>query len=281
MIYSRNCEIKEGLDFPEGMSRIALGLEYAGATHQGFQRQASTENTIQQYLELALSNIAQEPITLVCAGRTDAGVHATGQVVHFDTLADRPEKAWVLGANTKLPDTIRIHWAKKVGETFHARFSAGSRCYRYILRSAATRSATLGKGVTHVAYTLDDKAMQRASSYLLGEHDFSAFRAAQCQAANPVRNVEHIHWFRQGELLVLEICANAFLHHMVRNIVGTLLEVGRGARSAEWVQEVLDGRDRRAAGPTASPWGLYLVDVAYADKFALPKTPKGPVFLAQ
>jgi tRNA pseudouridine38-40 synthase len=263
------------------MKRVALGLEYNGSELKGFQRQRSASNTVQAYLEEAISAIAQETLTLVCAGRTDAGVHATGQVVHFDTLADRPEKAWVLGVNTKLPDCIRVHWARSVQAQFHARFSAGSRCYRYILRSGATRSATLGKMITHIPYELDMKAMEAASQQLLGENDYSAFRSSQCQARNPHRNIEYIRWYRHGELVVMEIRANAFLHHMVRNIVGTLLEVGRGARDVDWVSEVLESKDRREAGATALPWGLYLVDVEYPEKFGLPAQAKGPIFLPE
>jgi len=278
--YSRNCEIKEGMAFPEGMHRVALGVEYQGADFNGFQRQASTPNTVQAHIEFALSAIAQEDISLVCAGRTDAGVHATGQVVHFDTLAERPSKAWVLGANTKLPDTVRIHWSKDVSEHFHARFCAGARTYRYIMRCGSTRSATLGKLVTHLPYDLEVAAMKSAATALIGEHDFSAFRAAQCQAHNPNRHIHSITWFQQGELLVMEIQANAFLHHMVRNIVGSLLEVGRGAQDPSWIGSVLGSRDRRLAGATAAPWGLYLVSVDYSDTFELPATAKGPVFLS-
>ncbi len=280
-MYSRNCEIKEGVIFPESMQRIGLGVEYDGSELNGFQRQTLTNNTVQTYLERALSDIAQEPITLVCAGRTDAGVHATGQIVHFDTLAIRPEKAWVRGVNTKLPDSIRVHWSKEVGAHFHARFSAGSRTYRYIIASATTRSATLGKFVTQTPYSLDEKAMMDASQYLVGQHDFNAFRSSRCQAFNPVRTVEYIRWFHQGELLVMEIRANAFLHHMVRNIVGTLLKVGKGTFEPKWVKQVLEEKDRRKAGATAPPLGLYLVDVEYPSKFELPVTRKGPVFLAE
>ncbi|WP_096084531.1 tRNA pseudouridine(38-40) synthase TruA [Agaribacterium haliotis] len=280
MSYSRNCEIKTGVSMPEGMRRIAIGLEYAGADFNGFQRQKSTANTVQEALESALTAIACEPITSVCAGRTDAGVHATGQVLHFDTLAERPDKAWQLGVNTKLPDSIRVQWARQVEPEFHARFSAGSRTYRYVGRCSRARSAVLGRQVSHFSYELNLEAMQRASSYLLGEHDFSAFRAAQCQAHSPVRKLEFIRWYRQGQLWVMEVQANAFLHHMVRNIVGSLVEVGRGAQDPEWIKTVLESRDRCLAGATAPPWGLYLVDVAYPQSFGLPQFPVGPSFLA-
>jgi len=279
-MYTRNCEIKEGVDFPEGMHRIALGVEYQGAAIQGFQKQTSTPNTVQAYLEKALSEIAQEKITLVCAGRTDAGVHATGQVVHFDTLSERPDKAWVLGANTKLPDTVRIHWANSVASDFHARFSAASRTYRYLFYAGKVRPATLGQGVTVVSQPVDFSLMEVASTVLIGEHDFSSFRSSQCQANNPVRNIEYIRWTRQGSLMVMEIKANAFLHHMVRNIVGTLLEIGRGQRDKAWLERVLAARDRTQAGPTAAPWGLYLVGVDYPEHSELPEQPLGPAFLA-
>jgi tRNA pseudouridine38-40 synthase len=279
-MYSRNCEIREGICFPDGMHRIALGVEYSGATFQGFQKQASTENTVQAHLERALSDIAQEPITLVCAGRTDAGVHATGQVVHFDTLAERPDKAWVLGANTKMPDEIRIHWAKPVASSFHARFSAASRTYRYLFFNGKVRPATLGKAVSVFSQPLDFDRMAQASTVLLGEHDFSSFRSSQCQARNPVRCIESIRWFQHAQLWVMEIKANAFLHHMVRNIVGSLVEVGKGQKDIAWMERVLAARDRCEAGPTAAPWGLYLVDVGYPNNFELPRHAPGPFFLA-
>ena len=262
------------------MSRVALGLEYAGAEFNGFQRQASAANTVQARLEEALSSVANEAISLVCAGRTDAGVHATAQVVHFDTFAQRPEKAWVLGTNTKLPDAIRVLWAKSVDPVFHARFSATKRRYRYVIRCARVRSAILGRQVTHCSDWLDIEAMHAAAQSLIGEHDFSAFRASQCQAASPVRTIEFIRWQRSGDLLCMDIQANAFLHHMVRNIVGSLMEIGRGRRPVAWLAELLAGGDRRLAAPTASPWGLYLCDVSYPECFQLPRTDLGPAFLS-
>lgn len=279
-MYTRNSEIKAGVVFPANMQRIALGIEYMGAGFNGFQKQTSTSNTVQEYLESALSDIAQEDITLVCAGRTDAGVHATGQVVHFDTLSTRPDKAWVLGANTKLPDEVRIHWAKRVGPEFHARFSAASRTYRYIFYCGKVRPATLGNAVSVFSYSLDFSSMSDASEELVGVHDFSSFRSSQCQANNPNRCIESIRWYEQGGLHVMEIKANAFLHHMVRNIVGTLLEVGKGQRNRAWVRDVLAARDRREAGPTAPPLGLYLVKVDFPPRFDLPNQPAGPVFLS-
>ncbi len=265
---------------PEGMQRIALGIEYSGAVFNGFQRQASTRNTVQAHLEEALSEIAQEDITLVCAGRTDAGVHATGQVLHFDTLSSRPRKAWVLGVNTKLPEAIRVNWSLPVVAGFHARFSALYRTYRYIFHVSPVRSSIVGRQITHSSYPLNLDAMKQASGCLIGRHDFSAFRSSQCQAKNPEREVLSIEWFEQGELIVMQIKANAFLHHMVRNIVGSLLEIGKGQQDTSWLAEVLSCRDRTLAGPTAAPWGLYLVDVGYKLEFNLPREKPGPIFLA-
>src|SRR5690606_21902966 len=213
----RNCEIKPGVLFPENMRRVALGVEYNGAGFNGFQRQKTSASTIQAALEQALSRVANEPVTLVCAGRTDAGVHATDQVVHFDTLAQRPLKAWVEGVNTHLPDDIRIRWSREVDPRFHARFSALSRSYRYIILSDSVKTAIMRKQVCWTSYSLDLEAMRNAGKALVGEHDFSSFRAAQCQAASPVRKVTALTIHRQGKLIVLEISANAFLHHMVRN----------------------------------------------------------------
>jgi len=279
-VYTRNCEIKPNSEMPEGMHRIALCVEYSGAEFNGFQRQTATDNTVQEALERAFTWIAQEPITLVCAGRTDAGVHATGQIVHFDTVVDRPTKAWVRGVNTKLPDSVRVHWAKEVMPEFHARYSAHERMYRYVMHESPVCSATLGKQVTHCSHALDKDAMMQAASYLVGEHDFSSFRSSRCQASNAVRNIAAITWQQQGDLLIMEIRANAFLQHMVRNIVGSLLDVGKGKVPPSWIADVLDRRDRRLAGATAEPWGLYLVKVTYPDVFQLPAGQLGPVFLA-
>lgn len=277
--YKRNCEIKRGMHLPEGMSRIAAGVEYNGANFNGFQKQKSSATTIQARLEDALSRVANEPISLVCAGRTDAGVHATGQVIHFDTLAQRPLKAWVEGVNTHLPDEIRITWSRQVKPDFHARFSALSRTYRYLIFSSPIRTAVLQKQVSWTRYSLDMELLQRAGEQLIGEHDFSSFRAAQCQAASPVREVTKLHLSRHGKLIVLEISANAFLHHMVRNIAGALMEVGRGAKPISWIEELLGAKDRNLAAATAHPCGLYLVAVRYPGEFDLPKAELGPLFL--
>ena len=260
------------------MARIALGVEYDGAAHYGWQRQREVPS-VQEYLEKALSTVAATPVELQCAGRTDAGVHATGQVVHFDCEAIRPLKAWTLGVNANLPDSIAVTWAKHVEDEFHARFSATHRRYRYIIFNAKMRPAILQHGVTHVHRQLDEQAMHRAAQALLGEQDFTSFRAALCQSKTPFRNVTHANVSRQGRYVILDIKANAFLHHMVRNIVGTLIEIGAGAKPVEWVSELLAGKDRSKAAATAKPNGLYLVEVTYPQIFELPSHPPGPLFL--
>ncbi|MCR6651176.1 MAG: tRNA pseudouridine(38-40) synthase TruA [Cellvibrionaceae bacterium] len=269
-VYTPNCEIKPGMALPAGVHRYALVVEYCGTEYQGFQRQASARKTVQGDLEKALSLIAAQPVTLVCAGRTDAGVHASHQVVHFDTNADRAEKAWIEGANTKLPESIRVRWASKIKGEFHARFSAQSRTYRYFTYTDRTRSAFLPFNATWLRGQLNMEAMQVAASHLLGEHDFSSFRSSQCQAHSPVRRIESIEFSMAGPVIVMEIKANAFLHHMVRNIMGSLYEVGRSARSPDWMRELLALKDRNSAAPTAAPHGLYLIGVEYPQEFGLP-----------
>ena len=278
-MYTRNCEIKSDIQVPSNMSRIALTLEYNGTEYHGFQSQSNTSTTIQQALETAISKIANESITLVCAGRTDAGVHATNQVVHFDTLAQRPNKAWVEGVNTHLPDDIRVTSGAQVDFSFHARFSATARTYRYVLYTSAIKSAIYRNTVTCTRFELDTKKMSEALQVLIGEHDFSAFRAAQCQARNPIRHLKYAKVSRVHQLIVIEICANAFLHHMVRNIVGSLIDIGRSARSVAWLKELLDGKDRSKAAATAAPFGLYLVGVGYPAEFQIESAVSGPLFL--
>lgn len=249
--------------------RIALGLEYSGTGFVGWQRQ-DNGRTVQAAVERALSKIASTPVLTQCAGRTDAGVHACAQVVHFNCAAERPERAWVLGTNAALPRDISIQWARTVDDDFHARFSAEARAYRYVICNRATRPGLLAGRVTHIHTPLDVAAMDAAARCLLGEHDFSSFRAAGCQARHAVREVQAIAVRREGEFVVLTITANAFLQHMVRNIVGTLLPVGRGSREPCWIAQVLDARDRTVAGVTAPPDGLYLVAVRYPERFKLP-----------
>ena len=251
------------------MQRIAMGIEYVGHHFHGFQAQASGVSTIQQALEQALSLICNEPITLVCAGRTDMGVHATQQIIHFDTLAERPERAWLRGANTHLPDGISIRWVKPISPYFHARFSARSRTYRYIIYNTSTPSALLTHFVTWDRRRLDIDAMRTGSRYLLGEHDFSAFRGAGCQARNPVRHLERID-IKSGDFI---ISRSNSIYHMGRNIVGVLLAVGSGEKEVLGFLMALN-KDRRCASVTAPAAGLYLVSVTYDNTFGLPSLVK-------
>ncbi|MCC5854409.1 MAG: tRNA pseudouridine(38-40) synthase TruA [Idiomarina sp.] len=259
--------------------RIALGIEYNGAAYFGWQRQQEVPS-IQATLEPALEKIANHKISVVCAGRTDAGVHATHQVVHFDTEVHRPERAWTLGVNTHLPDDIAVRWVRTVDQDFSARFSAKARRYRYIIFNSPTKAAILSGGVTHIHQPLDSEAMQRAAQVLIGEHDFTSFRASQCQSHTPFRNIHHVEIVRLGDFILVDIQANAFVHHMVRNIVGSLLVIGCGEQPETWMAELLQARDRKLAAATAKPNGLYLVDVIYPEELAIPRMPLGPVFLS-
>lgn len=279
--YTRSGEVVADTLWPEGMHRIALGIEYKGTDYHGFQVQPNGVKTVQQALEKALSRIADEPISLVCAGRTDAGVHATNQVIHFDTLAVRPEKAWLRGTRPHLPDSVSVRWVKEVVPQFHARFSAHNRTYRYLLTDARTPSGLLHDQITWSSRPLTVELMRAAAAYLVGQHDFTSFRATQCQAKSPVRRIEYLHIVRRGDLIVLEVQANAFLHHMVRNIVGVLMAVGAGDKPPEWVADVLAARDRSAGGVTAKPFGLYLVGVEYPAAFELPKASPGPLYFPE
>lgn len=259
--------------------KIALGIEYDGSCYFGWQRQESVDS-VQQQLERALSIVANSPVEVFCAGRTDAGVHGTGQVIHFETEVNRPLQSWCFGTNAHLPDDIAVKWAVEVNEDFHARFSATARRYRYIIFNSKLRSAILPKGVTHYHFPLDEHKMHQAGQFLLGENDFSSFRAAKCQSHTPWRNIHHLNVSRQGHYVIVDIQANAFVHHMVRNIVGTLLEIGQGKQPVEWAKWVLEQRDREKAAPTAKAEGLYLVEVHYPEHFGIPKTALGPLFLA-
>lgn len=258
--------------------RIALGIEYDGTKYYGWQRQDVVLG-VQQCLEEALSKIANEQIIVQCAGRTDSGVHATGQVVHFDTSVCRPDRSWTLGINANLPDSIAVKWVKRVSEDFHARFSATARRYRYIIYNHPLRAGILTKGVTHIYHQLDVDRMREASTCLIGEHDFSAFRASNCQSKTPFRRLTHLTIERSGDYIIIDIKANAFLHHMVRNIAGSLIDVGRGEQRVEWVAEVLASKDRTLAAATAKPHGLYMIDVTYPDALGIPKNHMGPLFL--
>lgn len=257
--------------------RVALGVEYDGSRYMGWQRQEHGD-TVQGQVEAALSRVANHPVEVACAGRTDAGVHAVGQVIHFDSDADRSMRSWVLGANTNLPNDIAIRWAQPVSADFHARFSARSRRYRYVIDNRWVRPALHQRRVTWHYHRLDEGRMHEAGQALMGEHDFSSYRALGCQAKHPVREVYSLTVTRSGDYIYLDVHANAFLHHMVRNIAGVLMAIGQGERPIEWAAEVLDVRDRTLGGVTAPPHGLYFVAVYYDDEFALPPPVPLPVF---
>ena len=263
-------------------SRIACRIEYLGSRYNGWQSQPGPDAlTVQDTLESALTSIAAAPVRVHCAGRTDTGVHAHCQIVHFDAPAERAPKAWVLGVNGALPDDVRVHWAQPVAADFHARFSAVARRYRYVVVDSQVRPALLSQLVTWHRRPLDVESMHRAAQSLLGEQDFSAFRAASCQSNSPMRNVTEVAVYRRGSFAVIDICANAFLHHMVRNIAGSLLAVGDGRQPAGWIAALLEARDRTAAADTAAASGLYLADVTYPAGFGLPVTPFGPALVGE
>lgn len=258
--------------------RIALGIEYDGTGFFGWQRQPEGR-TVQTCVEKALSVVADHPVAVVCAGRTDTGVHATGQVVHFDSAAARVMDSWRRGANAHLPEDIRVQWAHSVDASFHARFAATERHYRYIIHNHRVNSPLLRNRVCPVYAQLDVVSMQTAASYLRGEHDFTSFRAVACQAHSPVRTISHLEVSRSGDFIYLDVMANAFLHHMVRCIAGVLIAVGRGEQSPGWVAEVLAAKDRRLSGMNGPPGGLYLVAVDYPEKFGLPASYRIPAFV--
>ena len=255
--------------------RIALGISYTGTQYKGWQYQPGLP-TLQGFVEAALSEIAKHPIQVTCAGRTDFGVHAFGQIVHFDTGVSRPLEAWTRGTNTYLPSDIRVHWAKEVPSDFNARRSAVKRRYGYVILNAPIAPAVLRNHVTWVYTALDVNKMQTASQALLGEHDFSAFRGKHCQAKSPIRHLSHISCQRQGHYLLLTVEANAFLHHMVRNIAGVLMAIGQGKEPIDWAQHVLASKSRCEAGITAPSQGLYLEKVHYPEKFDLPNFTEVP-----
>jgi tRNA pseudouridine38-40 synthase len=251
--------------------RIALGVEYNGHGFYGWQFQQGLP-TIQGTLEAALSKVANENIVLHCAGRTDAHVHAAGQVVHFDTRAKRHIDAWIWGTNSHLPSSVVVRFARHVDYHFHARFTATARRYRYIIYNHPIRPALLSTRVTWHYYPLDVERMREAGKCLLGEQDFSSFRSSQCHSKTAMRNVTDFTISRRGHFVIMEIEANAFLHHMVRNIAGALIKIGAHYREASWMQEVLQAKDRRAAAETAPPDGLYLTKVMYPEPYIFPVT---------
>ena len=249
--------------------RLAIGIEYDGSNYNGWQRQR-VGSGVQAVLEKAASAVADEPVEITCAGRTDTGVHASGQVGHFDTEAKRSDRGWLLGINSALPDDVNLRWVKPVSDDFHARFSALSRSYRYRILNRLVRSSLERQRCWWFHAPLDADAMHEAGQELLGEHDFSAFRAAGCQANSATRELQFLRVRRDGDWITLDIRANAFLQHMVRNITGTLVGVGSGDNPASWVGEVLRSGDRKQGGITAPPQGLTLTHVEYPAEFRLP-----------
>ncbi|MDO9103914.1 MAG: tRNA pseudouridine(38-40) synthase TruA [Methylovulum sp.] len=251
-------------------TRIVLGIEYDGSGFSGWQSQTH-RRSVQATLEQALSKVANHPVTVICAGRTDARVHALGQVVHFDTSSERSTDAWLLGGNSNLPDDIRITWIKHAAYGFHARYSAVARFYRYIISNRPVKSALRHKQETWCYQPLDAEKMHQAAQYLIGHHDFSSFRAQGCQSKSPMRAMYFIDVYRDNDNVIIDISANAFLHHMVRNIAGVLIDIGTGKQSLAWIPYLLEVKDRRRAGITAPPEGLYLAAVFYPEHFGIAK----------
>jgi tRNA pseudouridine38-40 synthase len=249
--------------------RIALGLEYDGSAFRGWQTQEQAVG-IQSLVEKALTAVADHPVEVMAAGRTDAGVHALMQVVHFDTTVQRSARAWVLGTTSNLPKQISVLWAHEVSDAFHARYSAQARSYRYYILNRTIRPAIGADYLSWVRDSLDAPRMHRAAQHLLGEHDFTSYRAAACQSRTPMRFIHSVSVSRSGEIIEVAITANAFLHHMVRNIAGVLIAIGMGEQNEEWTREVLEARDRTEGGITAPPGGLYLTGVRYAAALKLP-----------
>ena len=249
--------------------RIAAGIEYCGSAYVGWQRQEDGRS-VQGCVEAALARVADREVTVHCAGRTDSGVHAVHQVIHFDTDAEREGHSWVFGTNVHLPHDISLLWTLRVDDSFHARFSASARRYRYVLMNRRSRPGLLSPFAAWECRPLDDAAMAAAAAHFPGRHDFSAFRAAGCQARTPIREVHRMEVRRSGDFITFDVEANAFLHHMVRNMVGLLVEIGLHRYDTDQVLRVLESRDRSTGGPTAPAAGLYLVDIIYPDRFTIP-----------
>lgn len=259
--------------------RIALLVEYDGGQFHGWQAQEGLR-TVQYSLEQAISKVADCDIEIVCAGRTDTGVHATHQVIHFDCDNERTIRAWIHGANANLPKDICVKWGKEVSNDFHARYSATSRRYQYLIYNSPIRPALMRSTISWYYRPLNDKMMHEAAQSLLGEQDFTSFRSVECQSNTPMRNVHDIRVTRIGDIVMIDITANAFLHHMVRNIAGVLMTVGASKRPVHWVSEVLAAKDRRLGAETAPPYGLYLVGVHYPEPFGLPNIAHQPLLLS-
>jgi len=260
--------------------RIALVLEYDGSQYHGWQAQTGL-HTVQQAVEHALSKVADSAVSVVCAGRTDTGVHATNQVIHFDCDKERSIRAWIHGVNSFLPKDICVKWGKELPDEFHARYSATARRYRYVIYNGAVRPALLRSNMTWQYRQLDHRSMHQAAQILLGENDFTSFRSVECQSKTPMRNIHQLNVSRTGDLVIIDISANAFLHHMVRNIAGVLISVGQGKHPVVWVEEVLKAKDRKLGAETAPAYGLYLVQVTYPQKFGLVQNYPGPLFLLE
>ena len=243
--------------------KIALGVEYLGTAFHGWQIQKSGLRTVQGVVEPALSKIANHPVRVFCSGRTDAGVHAQEQIIHFETQTTRTDGAWLFGGNANLPSDVNFKWAKEVNDDFHARFNAHARSYEYRIQNHPVRSSLKTGYYLWEPRSLNINEMRKAATFLVGEHDFSCFRGSMCQAKSPIKTIEYLQIDEIGDDLIIKVKANAFLHHMVRNLVGTLLKIGRGEENPEWMLSVLDSKDRKEAGPTAEPQGLYFVKAHY------------------
>lgn len=258
--------------------RVALMIEYDGSQYHGWQSQTGL-HTIQQRVEQALSRVASQDIQVLCAGRTDTGVHATGQIIHFESDAERTVRAWIHGANTYLPKDIVVRWGSEMPESFHARYSAISRRYRYVIFNSPIRPALLRSNVTWQYRALDEKLMHEAGQCLLGEHDFTSFRSIECQSSTPMRHMHACRVWRVGDWVLMDVLANAFLQHMVRNIAGVLMAVGSGRKPVQWVYDVLLAKDRKMGAETAPSYGLYLTEVIYPEEYGILKPQYGPLFM--
>ena len=261
------------------MPRLAASVQYDGSRYHGWQSLKADLPSVQATIEHALSTVANHPVFVVCAGRTDAGVHGCNQIIHFDSNAIRSGYGWTFGTNCNLPDDIAMNWVKLVSDNFHARYSAHWRRYRYIVLNRQVRPTHLPKGVTFYFRPLDIRLMNLAGHHLIGKHNFESYRAVLCQSKHAIREVQKLEVYRHGDLVVIDIQANAFLHHMVRNIASILLDVGAGRKSTLWTKELLNSRKRSNGSVTAKPNGLYFVDVGYSHIFGLPKSEPNPFFL--
>ena len=257
--------------------RIALIVEYDGTEYHGWQEQIGLK-TVQGALEDAIGSVADHEVKIFCAGRTDTGVHATHQVIHFDSNKDRNIRAWIYGVNSSLPKDVCVRWGQEVSPDFHARYAATSRTYRYVIFNSPIRPALLRSNITWQYRQLNHALMHAAARDLIGEHDFNAYRSVECQAQHSNRNIINIDVQKNKDIITIDVTANAFLHHMVRNIAGVLMTIGSGRRPVGWAKEVLQSRDRKLGAETASPYGLYLVGVTYPEEFGIKNTLSMPLF---